>query len=252
MRGDLLYHDLAEHYDLLHPDKDYRKEATDLLRVARQALGRPPRSLLDVGCGTGRHLAEFARTLSVRGVDRSPQMLRLARLRLGPQVPLDRGDMRSFQLGSTFEVVTCLFSAIGHLEGRRDRDRALANFYRHLVPGGVALVEGWYLPSRWRGARVRLDEYEDRDTLVARILSAWRQDGHSAVDTHYLIAERGRKTRHFQSFDRLPLVTAKEMIASFRRAGFYARVLLQGRYRNRGLYVGVKPAQGRGEARRDR
>ena len=248
MARHLLYGELAEYYDRIYQFKNYRSEARDLLHLARRHLQHRPRSLLDVGCGTGRHLGEFARSLSVAGVDASPEMLRVARRRLGPKVPLFQGDMRRFSLKNRFDVVTCLFSAIGYLGTRSDRDRAIANFYRHLEPGGVALVEGWVLPSRWRGTSVSLDTYADRETTVARVASAWREGNVSVVEFQYLIGERGRRIRHFAEIHRQSLVPASEMLSSFRRAGFRAEVLLGGRYRDRGLYVGVRPDSVEGSA----
>jgi ubiquinone/menaquinone biosynthesis C-methylase UbiE len=51
------YRELAGWYDAIYDarDKDYGREASALLAVARE-LGIDPRSVLDVACGTGRHL----------------------------------------------------------------------------------------------------------------------------------------------------------------------------------------------------
>lgn len=234
--------ELAGYYDQIYSFKDYPKEARALLRLARRYLKRSPRSLLDVGCGTGLHLAEFRRKLSVvAGVDRSPQMLAVARRRLGRGVPLVQGDMRRFSLATRFDVVTCLFSAIAYMETRRDRDRAIANFYHHLNPGGVALIEGWVRRSRWRGAGGDLRTYDDGNTRVARVTSSWREGDHSVVEYQFLIGRRGKRIRHLTEVVRNPLLETDEMLESFRRAGFRAKVLLSGPYRNRGLYVGIRP-----------
>jgi ubiquinone/menaquinone biosynthesis C-methylase UbiE len=54
--GEVLYGDLADVYDRIYARKSYRDEAAEIHRIARRK-GRPhARSLLDVGCGTGRHL----------------------------------------------------------------------------------------------------------------------------------------------------------------------------------------------------
>lgn len=64
--------DYAAYYDMLYRNKDYGAEAdyvAGLLRDDGVSGGR----LLDVGCGTGRHLACMAeRGFSVSGADRSP------------------------------------------------------------------------------------------------------------------------------------------------------------------------------------
>jgi dTDP-3-amino-3,4,6-trideoxy-alpha-D-glucopyranose N,N-dimethyltransferase len=236
-----MYGTLAAYYDRVYHGKEYPREARQLLRLAAREIRRPPRSLLDVGCGTGLHLAEFHKALRVAGVDSSPEMLQIARRRLGRMVPLVKGDMRRFSFRSTFDVVTCLFSAISYMESRKDRDAAIANFARHLAPGGVAIVEGWVLPEKWKGTALGWDTYEDQDVRIVRVSSGSRDGDHSVVEFHWLIAERGKRIRHFTEIVRQPLVSSAEMIGSFRRAGLRARVLLKSPYQYRGLYLGLKP-----------
>jgi SAM-dependent methyltransferase len=251
-----LYGDLAEYYDRIYARKDYAAEAKRLRTIARRYLRRPGRSLLDVACGTGQHLAEFRKYFDVAGVDLSPEMLRVARRKLGPEVPLDRGDMRSFALGRQFDVVVCLFSAIGYLTTRRDRDRALRRFFEHVSPGGVLLVEGWIRPSRWRRSGIHLQTYDGADAKIARVTLSSRTGAITRLEMHYLIAEPGRPVRHLAERHVNALVDSEEMLGSFRRAGFRGRILLGKAYRDRGLYVGVRPVEpsppGRPRARRGR
>ena len=239
-----LYDDLAVYYDRIYAGKDYAADARRLRQIARRYLRRPGRTLLDVACGTGRHLAEFRRHFRVEGVDVSAPMLRVARRALGRGVPLHRADMRSFRLGRRFDVVVCLFSAIGYLTTRRDRDRALQRFYDHVEPGGVLLVEGWVRPARWRGDGAHLQTYDGPDTKIARVTSTQRSAGISRLEMHYLIGEPGRSVRHVVERHTNALVEPSDMLASFRAAGFRARVLLAGPYRDRGLYIGMRPAGG--------
>ena len=240
-----LYHALAPFYDRIYSAKGYRIEVDRLIALARRTIGRAPRSLLDVGCGTGRHLAEFRRRIpEVAGVDLSAEMLREARGRLPRDVVLRQGDMRSFRLPRTYDVVVCLFSAIGYLLRRADRDRAVANFFRHVSPGGVVLVEGWVRPEAWRPGTLHLLAYDGPDAKVARLSSSSRSGGISTIQMHYLVGVPGAPVRHLVEHHRNALIPPEEMLGSFRRAGFRARVDLRGRYRERGLYIGERPGPG--------
>ncbi len=241
MTGVALYGTLAEYYDRIYSFKDYARDVDVLLPHIRRYGPAGARRLLDVGCGTGRHLEAFRRYFEVSGVDASAAMLRVARRRLGPRVPLWRADMRSLDLGERFDVIVCLFSAIGYLLTRRDRDRALRRFYDHLVPGGLLLVEGWILPERFRGTHPHLLTYDGPDVKVARLSLTTRRRDRSYLEMHYLVAEEGGRIRHVAERHVNALVPREELLGSFARAGFRARVLVGRPYEDRGLYLGVRP-----------
>ena len=114
-----MFHELAALYDSTYATKDYRGECRRLRALVDASASGPAKRWLDVACGTGRHLEILRRNYDVAGVDLSPDMLRLARKRL-PGIRLVLGDMRTFDLRERFDVITCLFSAIGHLRSERD------------------------------------------------------------------------------------------------------------------------------------
>src|SRR5512147_1725194 len=114
MANEMGYSLSATVYDLIYEWKDYAREA-NLLRWIIVAKKRSAgNALLDVACGTGKHLAELKRDFIVEGMDLSEDLLAVAKQRL-PAVPLHHGDMTDFSLGKQFNVITCLFSAIGHM-----------------------------------------------------------------------------------------------------------------------------------------
>ena len=84
----------VRYYGRVYASKDYAKETREILRFARTG-GRPIRSVLDMACGRGHHLAMLPPSIARAGVDRSPAMLRIARGRLGRSASLSRGDMRT-------------------------------------------------------------------------------------------------------------------------------------------------------------
>ena len=65
----------ARWYDLFYPDKDYGAEAEYVLRKV-ESVGGQPRRWLDIGCGTGRHVAHLhSLGLDAAGIDRSDAMI---------------------------------------------------------------------------------------------------------------------------------------------------------------------------------
>lgn len=237
------FHELAEYYDPLNDQKDYRGESERLETLARR-FGRPGRTAwLDVACGTGRHLEFLSRRHPTVGVDGSREMLRIAQRRL-PGVPLVLGDMRTFRLNRRFDVVSCLFSAIGHLRKKEDVRKTFANFAGHLNPGGVAIVEPWIDPSVFRSEHVYLRTHESPAVTLARCAYSSRRGNHSVIHYHFLIGKPGRGIRHCEVTDVGLLLPREELLRLMRGAGLQSRFLTRGLTSGRGLFVGVKVGAG--------
>lgn len=139
-----MYRLSAAHYDAIYAWKDYAAEAAMIRDLVEARRGRPGGRLLDVACGTGRHLEHLAPHFDAEGLDQELQLLEEARRRL-PGLPLHLGDMRDFELGRRFDVITCLFSAIGYVRTRA-AFKAAGLRADHVEPGlsGRGLwVAGW-------------------------------------------------------------------------------------------------------------
>ncbi len=235
----LMFHRLAEYYDDLVGAKDYREESRKLQALARRFGRARASSWLDVACGTGRHLSYLGRRYDVAGIDASREMLRVARRRL-PGVRLTRADMRTFRLDASFDVVSCLFSAIGHLETERDLATTFANLARHLKPGGVALIEPWIDPADFRPGFVQLQTRQTSSATVVRLSVSSRRGRRSAVRYHYLVARTGGRIQHFEEVSTGLLVPRRRLLDLMAGAGLAARFLKDGLTPGRGLLLGVK------------
>lgn len=233
------FRELAKFYDAINSWKDYRRECERLETLARR-FGRPGRTTwLDVACGTGRHLDFLRRTHAVVGLDASPAMLRVARRRL-PGEHLVLADMRRFRLDRRFDVVSCLFSAIGHLESVDDIRTTFTNFARHLNPGGIALVEPWLEPGEFRPGMIHLRTHESPGLTLVRLASSSRRGNRSTVRYHFLVAEPGRTVRHYEETDVKLLLARRQLLALMGSAGLRPRYVAHGLSPGRGLLVGTK------------
>jgi SAM-dependent methyltransferase len=207
-------------YDLEYSSKDYAGEAETIARIA---LERAPaaRTLLDVACGTGKHLEHLRTRFDCEGVDLDDGLLDVARERL-PGLPVQQGDMRTLDLGRTFDVVTCLFSAIGFVSGPDELDAAARALGRHVAPGGVLIVEPWLPPGEWIPNKVHVGTAEAPGIALARMtVSGLRGERVSTTDMHYLVGTPAG-IEEFTSWHELYLFTEDEMRAAFEGAGLSA------------------------------
>jgi len=73
-----VFNKYSRYYNLLYRDKDYAGEADYVHELIRK-YSPDAKSLLDLGCGTGRHAFPLAKKgYSVTGVDISEEMLAVA------------------------------------------------------------------------------------------------------------------------------------------------------------------------------
>jgi SAM-dependent methyltransferase len=237
------YEKAAEFYDALYEWKDYGTEADKIHDIVAE---RAPsaETLLDVACGTGKHLELLRKWYSVEGVDLEAGLLAVARDRL-PGVPLHLGDMRTFNLGRQFDVVTCLFSAIGYMETPEDLVHALVNMAGHLAREGVMLVEPWLSPDRAEDRHLSAPLVASApDFHVVRVNDLNIRGRLTVMRFHYLVARPG-KVEHMVETHSPALYTADEYGAAFNAAGLDAELDSVG-LMGRGLWIARHSSTGHG------
>jgi SAM-dependent methyltransferase len=229
----------ADLYDAIYDavGKDYRAETIAVLDRVRAVRGSDPRTLLDVACGTGRHLEYFSAAARCAGLDLEPELLAIATRRC-PEVRFVRGDMTNFDLGETFDAITCLFSSIGYARTKPRLRGAIGAMARHLGPGGVLIVEPWFQPDGFRDGVVQVIETHLGETRVVRMMRSWREGDLSVLEAHYLV---GRSTgiTHFTERHELGLFSLADYVDAFEAAGLHTQTEETGLI-GRGLVVGCR------------
>jgi SAM-dependent methyltransferase len=133
----------ANWYDRWHRAKDYPAEVDQLLAVLRRE--GVVRSVLDLGCGTGRHLELLAAAgYEVTGVDRSAVMVDQARERLGAygeRASVVHADLSGLDLPRTFDAAVMMFSVLGYQVTNEAVLAALNVVHRSLRPEGLFLFD---------------------------------------------------------------------------------------------------------------
>jgi ArsR family transcriptional regulator len=135
--------------------------------IGRALADKPVGRLIDIGTGTGRMIELFGRdAASALGVDRSPEMLRLARVKLA-QAGLDTAELRQGDMYSLPLPAGSADTVIIHqvLHYAQQPAAAVAEAARLLAPRGRLLIVDFAAHEReelrTRNAHVRLGFADD-------------------------------------------------------------------------------------------
>lgn len=122
-------------------------EVAALRRLLSETYDHDPSTVLDVGCGLGRHCIEFASDgLDVTGIDISQDYLTEARERAAAAGVADHTtfrelDMRNLtSLDGTFDLVVCLYNTLGYFDDETNVD-VLRGMQQRLTESGVCVVQ---------------------------------------------------------------------------------------------------------------
>jgi ubiquinone/menaquinone biosynthesis C-methylase UbiE len=236
----VIYTQSARYYDAIQRSggKDYAAEAARVRETIRERKHSEGNALLDIACGTGRHIEALRNDFDCEGLDLDRSMLDIARER-NPGVEFHQADMIGFNLGKKFDAITCLFSGIGALPNVMRLEQALQTFVRHLKPGGVVIVEPWLRPEQWKDGFVDGVFVDEPNLKVARMHVSRRDGNIGVLNFHYMVASTDG-IRTFTEAHRLTLFTDDEYRGAFRKAGLVTEFDERGLI-GRGLYIGTTP-----------
>lgn len=150
-----------------------------------------------------------------------------------------QGDMRDFALGRRFDVVTCMFSSIGHLADGPELDRALAAYAAHLSPGGVVVVEPWWFPETFLDGYVAGDVVRDGDLTISRVSHSVRAGDVTRIEIHWIVASAVDGPHHHVENYEITLFEKEQYEHAFTAAGCTVDYLAGGPS-GRGLFIGVR------------
>ncbi|MDI3545095.1 MAG: hypothetical protein PWQ96_2396 [Clostridia bacterium] len=160
-------------YDYLYQDKDYEKEC-DFLEAIFKKYQLHPKSILDLGCGTGGHALILAkRGYQVTGVDRSSEMLAIAKEKaknFGCKIDFYEKSIQELSINKKFEVVIAMFAVMSYQTNNNDLFLACKTAKQHLKQGGIFIFDAWNgLAVLTDPPTQRIKEVNNGDERIIRI-----------------------------------------------------------------------------------
>src|SRR6266498_5399613 len=229
----------AQYYDEIYAsiNKDYPTEVKKAHKIIQKYKQSKGKALLDVACGTGAHAGLLSKYYQIEGLDLDPQMLSVARKK-HPKIRFHEADMTDFDLGRQFDVIVCLFSSIGYVKTKPRLQKAIKSMSRHLLPGGVLLVEPWFTPEQWHVGHISTIEVKKPDIRIFRMSHSGKKGKISLLGFQYLIGTP-KGIQHITEQHEFGLFSDEEYMNAFKKSGLNVTHDIEG-VDGRGLYIGTK------------
>ncbi|HEX4322422.1 MAG TPA: class I SAM-dependent methyltransferase [Acidobacteriaceae bacterium] len=154
----------------LHPWAQYASEEVEfMLRYSGIPDGA---SVIDFGCGNGRHSFEFAKYgFQVTAVDYVQESVGTARelsqQESLPNIRFHYGDCRTTEIGGQFDLGICLYDVIGSQTDGNSNAEILENLVKHTKDGGYIFLSVMNMELTERLAKNRFSISANPDKLLS-------------------------------------------------------------------------------------
>ncbi|MBQ9361061.1 MAG: class I SAM-dependent methyltransferase [Lachnospiraceae bacterium] len=194
----------AEYYNAFYKDKDYVGEAKVIQQLLMQ-YGEGVKSIIDFGCGTGRHDIELERLgYDCTGIDQSEKMIAVARENSqlnNIKVSFSVNDIRQYYSDKKYDAVISMFHVMSYQNTNADVLSALESARRMLDMGGLFIFDAWYgsgcltdLPE------VRIKKAETERSEITRIAIPTMYNQNNTVEVLYEIIAVDKSTGQAECF----------------------------------------------------
>jgi SAM-dependent methyltransferase len=224
--------------------RHYPQEAKYIWDCFTKNHAGPGNKLLDLGCGTGSHVQQLSQYFNTQGLDISHKYLEVAQAK-NPGVTFHEQSFVNFELGETFDAITCLYGAITFALTKSDLLNTFASAYKHFNPGGLLMLEPWLyseivLPNI--GKPFTLVHKEEGLAIMLMYVNELANKGEGPIVTmpfHFMVGVKNEKVHTFTEEIVYRLRPNSEYIDAMQQAGFTTKYDDVGPA-NRGLIIGIK------------
>ncbi|PCJ59808.1 MAG: hypothetical protein COA73_08795 [Candidatus Hydrogenedentota bacterium] len=129
-------------YPIIYAHRTVEAAKQESLFSIQETQLQPNDRVLDLCCGSGRHVAHLVNASShVVGLDYSPHLLEIARQSLSDKASFLRADMRHQPFQGTFDVVMNYFTSFGYFQTEEENRQVVDNVCQALKPDGRFFID---------------------------------------------------------------------------------------------------------------
>jgi len=155
-------------YHQLYANRDEKEAAGFIDELLANLQPSQNASMLDLGCGTGRHARYLASNgFNVTGIDLAASSIRSAQKYENGSLQFYRHDMRLPFGRNCYNIVFNFFTSFGYFKTSEEDHQVVGNIAAALKPGGMLVMD--YINSAWSEKRSVPSETKEIDGIIYHI-----------------------------------------------------------------------------------
>ena len=179
----MTFNQYSKYYNLLYQDKDYQGEVDYIVGLIKKYAPKA-HTVLELGCGTGRHAKIFSQYgFELEGIDLSQTMIEEA---LKNGIKCHVADVKKFRANKTFDIVLSLFHVVNYQTKNSDLTEYFKTACEHLPQGGVFIFDTWWGPAVLaQKPEKRFKRMENIELILERTAVPLHHINENIIDVNY-------------------------------------------------------------------
>jgi 2-polyprenyl-3-methyl-5-hydroxy-6-metoxy-1,4-benzoquinol methylase len=164
------------YYHQLYANRNEAEAAAFVNELVAELQPPPGSSMLDLGCGAGRHAKQLAaHGFQVTGIDLAQSSINAAMRVQTPGAQFYRHDMRMPFGNCRFHYVFSFFTSFGYFKSHLENNKVINNISMSLKDGGTLVMD--YLNVNYSEDHLSSDEVKEIDGVIYHI-TRWSDSTH--------------------------------------------------------------------------
>jgi len=217
----------TELYDLVHKDKNYFSEVSQLVLLMIKCGITRKSNILDFGCGTGRHLNALSKKgfEFLTGYDVNPNMIDVARIN-NDKLPI-YSDISKIE--TKFDFVFSLFDVFSYQITNSDVEKFLSQVVEKCNSDKFGFIDGWYLPGVLRKPpENRNKKIVINNTVLLRKVTVQESESKNITNLKIDILHDSNKEIILSEQHKLRAYTKKELVSLITAKGGTDLIFMDG------------------------
>ncbi|WP_310739964.1 MULTISPECIES: class I SAM-dependent DNA methyltransferase [Psychrilyobacter] len=213
-----MYKNFSKVYDIMMEYADY-DGWKDIIEEKIERYGDAPKTILDLGCGTGEVLLRLLPNYEMTGVDLSKEMVEIANRKIDA-ASFYVQDMRELKLDKKHDVVISLFDTVNHLISMEGLKKTFSSVWKNLNEDGLYIFDVV--------TRELMDEMFPGGNFIddrGDIMIIWEheedmEEGVDYVDTTFFVKQKNGMFKKITEEYVKKIFTVDEIMNTAKEAGF--------------------------------